>query len=511
MTAIHSRGKVYFVGAGPGDPGLITLRGVQCLQRADLVLHDYLVNPAVLEHAAAHAEVVNLGHHHTPLEQRQEEINARTIAAARTGKCVVRLKGGDPDVFGRCAEEVEAVRAAGVPLEIVPGVTAALAAAGYAEIPVTHARLASAVALIAGHQRKGKGESEMDYARLADFPGTLIFYMGLASAAQWSEALMARGKSPRTPVAIVRRCSWPDQQTIRCTLGTVAAEVARRQLRPPAAIVVGEVVACAPEVSWFAARPLFGTRVLVTRPRDEARDLCERLSSLGAEVLAQPAIAIADPPNWAPLDAALTRLGETDWLVFSSANGVRYFLGRLFQTGGDLRRLGGVRLAAIGPGTAEELARHHLRADLVPPEYRAESLAESLSAEAAGRRFLLVRASRGREVLADTLSAAGASVEQVVAYSSSDVDRPEPQVASALAAGQIDFIAVTSSSIARSLVRLFGEHLRRSKLVSISPITSGVLRDLGYPPTVEAAEYTMQGLVTALLEYCCQGECRRPT
>ena len=295
---------------------------------------------------------------------------------------MVRLKAGDPCIFGRAAEEIEAVRAAGIRLEIVPGITAGLAVGDYAEIPITHAERASAVALVTGHQRAEKDEPPLDYAALAGFPGTLVFYMGVTSAAAWSRRLIAGGLSHETPVAIVQRCSWPQQRTLRTTLGTVADTIAREKLRPPAVIVVGEVAALAPEQPWFNERPLCGVRVLVTRPIEQADDLRARLAEQGAEVLVQPAVRISDPPDWAPVDAALARLSQYDWLVFSSANGVRYLFKRLLASGDDLRRLGAVKLAAIGPGTAAELAKYHLRADLVPAEYRAEGLAEALAGRA---------------------------------------------------------------------------------------------------------------------------------
>jgi len=501
-------GKVYFVGAGPGDPGLITVRGLRCLASADLVLYDYLVNPAVLTHARPGAEAICLGHHGKMRTMPQEEVNRRMIEAARDGKIVIRLKGGDPDVFARSAEETEAIRAAGVPFETVPGVTAALAAAGYVGIPITHSQHSSAVALVTGQERHSKGREHLDYEALAGFPGTLIFYMGVTSAAVWSQALLSRGKPPDTPVIIVRHCTWSNQQIIRCTLGTVAAEIAARRLRPPAVIVVGEVAGMAPEVSWFTGRPLFGTRVMVTRPQEQAGSLIDRFAELGVEAVLQPVIRISGPPDWGPVDAALGELDRFDWLVFSSSNGVRFLLDRLIHVGGDLRRLGGVKLAAIGPGTAEELERYRLRADLVPPEYRAESLATALSGDAAGRRFLLARASRGRQVLAEQLREAGAEVREVVVYTNSDVERPEPDVTEQLAAGEIDWVMVTSSTIARSLVRLFGEALCRSKLASISPITSGVLRELGFKPAVEAVDYTIEGVVAAIASHGSQGECR---
>lgn len=500
FQASHS-GKVYLVGAGPGDPRLITLRGVECLTQADLVLYDCLVNPALLEYAGPSVEAVCLGQHGpegTGRRLSQDQINARMVDAARQGMTVVRLKGGDPDVFGHGAEETEALTAAGIPFETVSGVTAALGAAGYAGIPITHGRHCSAVALVTGHQRHDKSAPPLDYGALAEFPGTLIFYMGLDTAQAWSQSLIGRGKSPETPVAIVRRCTWSDQQTIRCTLGTVAEVIAEQDLRPPAVIFVGEVVSLASEVPWFAARPLFGTRVLLTRPRDQA-DSLRRLTGLGADVMLQPAIRITDPPDWAPVDTALARLDRYDWLVFSSVNGVRYLLDRLCRGQGDLRRLGQVKLAAIGPATAEELRRYRLRADLIPGEYRAEILAEQLAAEAPGQRFLLARASRGREVLAERLSAAGGTVDQIVVYSSTDVKAADPRVAAALSAGRIDWVTVTSSAIARSLVALFGDALRQSKLASVSPVTSEALRQLGYEPAAEATQYTMEGLIQAII------------
>ncbi|HUY91243.1 MAG TPA: uroporphyrinogen-III C-methyltransferase [Pirellulales bacterium] len=496
-----SGARVYLVGAGPGDPGLMTLRGVDCLRRADLVLYDYLVNPAILKHLKPGAEAVCLGRHGKHRLMSQEEVNERMIAAARLGKTVVRLKAGDPAVFARAAEESECLAAAGIAFEVVPGITAALAAGSYAGVPLTHRDVASAVALVTGHEQDGKSESSLDYAALAAFPGTLVFYMGVTSAAVWTQSLIAAGKPAETPVAIVRRCSWPDQTVVRCRLGEAAAAVAEQKIRPPVLFIVGEVAALEPTASWFSQRPLFGRRVLVTRPAEQAESLVERLQDLGAETLVQPAIEISEPADWAPVDRALEHLDQYDWLVFSSANGVRYLLERICQRHGDLRRLGRIRLAAIGPGTNEALAGYRLKADRTPEEFRAEALADALAPQAAGSRFLLVRASRGREVLAERLHAAGGIVEQIVTYRSTDVTLADPEIASALAAGQIDWITVTSSAIARSLAGLFGEQLRKAKLASMSPITSSTLTELGFPPAAEATEYTMLGVAEAMLAH----------
>lgn len=493
-------GKVYLVGAGPGDPALITLRGVECLRRADLVLYDYLVDPQVLCHARENAELVSLGHHSQQRTVTQDEIHRRMAEAAHDGRIVVRLKGGDPNVFGKSAEETEALRVAHVPYEIVPGVTAALAAAGYAEIPLTHGEHSSCLAFVTGQERHSKKGLPLDYQALANFPGTLVFYMGIRSAARWSSALIQAGKSPKTPVAIVRRCTLPDQDIVRCTLETVAEVIREKRVRPPAATIVGTVAGLGPDVSWFAARPLFGMTVLVTRPRHQADSLSERLAELGARVLVQPTIEISPCRDFGPVDDALDRLSEFDWLVFSSANGVQHLLQRLFFLGRDLRALGGVKLAAIGPGTAEVLASWHLNADVVPDEFRAESLAEKLVPLVANRHVLLARASRGREVLAERLQQAGAHVSQVVVYESTDVQSLDPQVQTAFSEGQVDWVTMTSSAIANAAAKLLTLNLAQTKIASISPITSGTLRSLGYEPTAEATEYTMKGVVDAILE-----------
>jgi uroporphyrinogen III methyltransferase/synthase len=499
-------GMVYLVGAGPGDPGLITMRGVECLGRADVVLYDYLANPRLLEHARPAAEQVFLGRHGagSPGSKlwTQHDINQRMIDDARAGKCVVRLKSGDPAVFARSAEEIEALTAAGVLFEVVPGITAALAVSSYAGVPLTHRDAASAVALVTGQQKQsGQGQEihPLDYQALAAFPGTLVFYMGVTTARQWTTALIAAGKSPATPAAIVRRVSWPDQTSVRCTLAAVPEVMFSQQIRPPVLVIVGDAVQAAATRSWFTARPLFGRSVLVTRPTHQAASLVDPLEELGAEVLVQPAIEIGDPADWGAVDDALARLRQFDWLVFSSANGVRWLLQRLLASGRDVRALGHLKLAAIGPGTADELSRYHLKADLQPDEFRAESLAAALAAQQPQGRFLLARASRGREVLADDLRAAGADVEQIVVYQSRDAAAPDETILARLAAGQIHWITVTSSAIARSLAKMFGDDLRRAKLASISPITTSTLAELGHTAAAEASEYTMQGVIAAIL------------
>ncbi len=499
MTQSTRSGKVYLVGAGPGDPGLITLRGMECLHQAEVVIYDSLVNPALLANLADHVELIPVGGHSSNRQLSWPEITQLLVDKAKQGASVVRLKGGDPSVFGCCAEEIDALRSAGIPFEIVPGVTAALGAAAYVEIPVTRAGSASALAIVTGHQRSDPPEAPLDYARLAQFPGTVVFYMGVTTARQWSQAMLAGGRPADTPVAVVRRCTWSGQETLFCTLATVAQRIEELRIRPPAVIIVGEVVAHAPPVSWFTQKPLLGTGVMITRPQHQCEPLLRKLCRLGADVWVQPAIRIDPPEDWTPVDQQLGELNRFDWIVFTSVNGVQYFLGRLLEKLGDLRRLGSAKLAAIGPGTAAKLSEFHLKADLVPATYRAEALAEELAGRASGRRILIARASRGRPVLVDRLQQAGCHVVQIGVYRSTDVTEPKAEVARALDGGRITWITVTSPAIAQSLIHLFGPKLRKAKLASISPITSQALRTGGYEPVVEAQTYTLDGVVEAIL------------
>ena len=493
-------GIVYFVGAGPGHPGLITLRGVECLQRADVVLYDYLANAQILCHASKSAELICLGRHRRSDVWSQESINAELVRRAKLGQTVVRLKGGDPMIFGRAAEEITALNEADIRFEIVPGVTTASAAGAYAGVTITDRRYASAVALVTGHEQLGKPDSALDYQSLANFPGTLVVYMGVRTAPQWSQALLDAGKPPETPVLMVRRCSWPNQQRIACTLGEVAQQLTPYQsFPPPVVVVIGEAARANPDFDWFRHLPLLGLGVVVTRPIHQAESMVSRLSELGANAILQPAIEIRDPTDWQPVDDAIRRLKEFDYLVFSSANGVHYFLNRLRDQGLDARSLGGTQLAVIGPRTAAALGEYSLNADLKPESYRAEALVEALvKANVRDKHVLLLRASRGREVLAEELTAAGASVEQVVVYESRDVIDCAPSVEEQWP--DTDWVTVTSSAIARSVVALWGERLAEVKLASISPITSQTLRDLGHEVAAEAEVYTTDGLIDAILK-----------
>jgi uroporphyrinogen III methyltransferase/synthase len=496
---------VVLVGAGPGNPGYLTLRAVECLARADLVLYDKLVPPQMLEHAPPEAEricVTDLAERHV---ERYEPIHQTLLDAARRGQRVVRLKGGDPFLFGRGGEEAEVLRAAGIPYEIVPGVTAALGAAACAGIPLTHRAHASAVAFVTGHENPAKPESALDWQALARFPGTLTIYMGMSRLAEIARTLIAHGKPAATPAAVVQRATTGAQQTVEAPLSGIAAAVQAAGLSSPAVTLIGPVVSLRSRLAWFEQRPLFGQRVLVTRPRHQAVDMVRRLEELGAVVYVLPVVAIREPADWAPVDRAIARLSSYQWLVFTSVNGVQAFLGRLRRLGNDLRALGGLKLAAIGPSTGEALERYFLKADLVPTVFTSEHLAAALKPVASGQRVLLARADRGRELLHEQLARV-AEVDQIAVYSQTDTVAPDPEVLNALSRGEINLVTVTSSNIARALVAALDAPARARfesgevKVISISEVTSEAIQALGLPVAHQAREATTAGIVQALVE-----------
>ncbi|MEX2287542.1 MAG: uroporphyrinogen-III C-methyltransferase [Planctomycetaceae bacterium] len=499
------RGRVYLVGAGPGDPGLISLRGLECLKRADLVLYDGLVNPLLLGHTSARAERTcrTRGPNGSVLDQG--EINRRLIDAAKSGKTVVRLKGGDPFIFGRGSEEAAALAAAGIEFEVVPGITAAIAAGEYVGISLTHRAQASAVAFITGHEDPAKGQASIDYRNLAAFQGTLVFYMGLHRLPAIVDALLQAGKSPQTPACVISQATTPFQRTVTAPLCELPAKASEQNLHAPSLIIVGECVLQREAIAWFEKKPLFGRSIGITRPAAQAGATISRALELGAQPVLMPTIEILPPEDWSKVDATLARLDRYDWLVFSSANGVRSMLTRLWETGRDARRLGGVRIACIGPSTAEALADYHIQADLVPDSYRAEALAASLLPHVAEKRVLWARASRGRDVLPRELRAAGATVDELTVYRNVDVESLSPETLRQLEAGEIDWIGLSSPSIAQGLKRLLTpaalEKIGKSvRLASISPVTSTAAREAGLPVAAEADVYTWDGIFAAILK-----------
>jgi uroporphyrinogen III methyltransferase/synthase len=496
---------VYLVGAGPGDPGLLTLRGVECLQKADVVLYDGLVSPLLLCHTQAKCERTSRAAGPEGKRLEQAEINARLVAAAKAGKTVVRLKGGDPFLFGRGSEEAAALAAEGIPFEVIPGVTAAIAAAAYAGLSLTHREAASSVAFVTGHEDPSKADQTLDYAALARFPGTLVFYMGLHRLDAIAAALIESGKSGESPACVISRATTAHQKTVEGTLAELPAKVRSHQLHAPSLIVIGECVRQRDQISWFEKKPLLGRRVGVTRPEHQSEGAIRELVHLGAEPVIMPLLEIAPPRDWSPVDQALDSLDAFDWLVFTSANGVDGFLGRLWERGRDLRSLTGLRVAAIGPATADRLASYHLRADVVPDEYRAEGLVEALREEVRAQRVLWAGADRGRDVLQKGLESAGATVEKIVVYQSRDIEALSPDVVAHLSRGEVDWIPLSSPSMVRRLAQLLPEaakpHIGATiRLAAISPVTAEAARELALPIAVEATDYTWKGLLAAIVK-----------
>jgi uroporphyrinogen III methyltransferase/synthase len=502
-------GIVYLIGAGPGDPGLITVRGRDRLAQADVVVYDRLIGSELLEAVRPGAELIYAGKrpdHHT---LTQDEINAVLVEKAQAGLKVARLKGGDPFVFGRGGEEAQALAAVGLPFEVVPGITSAIAAPAYAGIPVTHRDVAASFVVITGHRRIDFEEAEdgdvlgLNWAALAAVD-TLVFLMGVGTLPVIAEQLLKAGRAPETPVASIHWGTTPAQQVVTGTLVDIAQRADAAGLRPPAVTVVGEVAALRNEMRWFDALPLFGRRVVVTRARAQASRLSAQLRASGADPVEFPTIAINPPEDWAPLDAAIERLAAYDWVIFTSVNGVRFFWQRLERAGKDARAFANARLGAIGPATAGALQEHGLEADLVPPKYVAEAILEEIG-PVDGQRVLLPRADIARAALAEGLEEAGAQVDEIAAYRTGlgGADKAD-ELRRRLAEGEIDVVTFTSSSTARNFVQALEPlpDLPESLTIAcIGPITAGTARDLGLPVTIVAEEYTIDGLVDSLIRH----------
>ena len=507
-------GKVYLVGAGPGDPKLLTLRGKECLEQADVILYDYLANPALLEHARLDAERIYVGRRGRGEYGNQEEINRVMIERARAGKMVVRLKGGDPFVFGRGGEEAEVVAEAGVPFEVVPGVSAAIAAPAYAGIPVTHRTLASSVALVTGHEDPTKPSPTVEWDRLASTDGTVVFLMGMKNLPAIVAHLTASGRPVSTPVALIRWGTRAEQKTVVGTLADIVKKAETAALEPPTVIVVGEVVKLRAKLNWFESRPLFGTTVLVTRPREQAGEFAELLTEYGARVIAFPTIAIVPPSDWDALDRAITDLPRYDWIIFTSVNGVRFFFERLRALGRDTRALGRARLCAIGPRTAEALAAAGLTADRVPPEYQAEGIVEVLEKEnLKAARVLIPRAEVARDLLPDELRGRGAEVTVAVAYRTARPDTDVMLLKEKLRKGEVGVVAFTSSSTVRNYVELFADPgearaLTQNAVVAcIGPITADTAEAYGLKVGIRAKANTIPALAEAIVGHFAHSSC----
>ncbi len=526
-------GVVYLVGAGPGDPGLMTARSLELIASADAIFHDRLIPPGALAGAGADADLIYVGKAPGKPSVPQEEIGERLIEAAQAGKSVVRLKGGDPFVFGRGGEEGEALREAGVEFEVVPGVTAGVAASAYAGIPVTHRDDASAVAFVTGHEDPEKAETALDWEALARFPGTLVFYMGVKRLGDNAAALIAAGRDASEPAAAVERGTMEGQRTVVATLGSLAAAVEREGIGAPALIVVGEVVERRETLAWLERRPLHGRRIVVTRARAQASGLAATLRNLGAEVVELPAIRVEPRIESDEVRDAVERIGEYALICVTSPNGAHLLFEALSVAGLDARALGGgsekkhvgagdagaprvagvqrgtdapeeatgragAVVAAIGPGTARALAEHGIAADVVPEKFVAEALVEALAGvDVDGKRVLVARAAEARDVLPDALRERGAEVDVVALY---ETVRDEPDDAAVEAAQGADYVTFTSSSTVRNLVEALGNRFPSgARIVSIGPITSEAARNAGLEVHVEAEHHDIDGLLAALL------------
>jgi uroporphyrinogen III methyltransferase/synthase len=513
MNSTPKKGKVYLVGAGPGDPNLITLRGKFLLERAEVVVYDYLANKKLLQHVPPAAELVYVGKKGGGLHAAsQEEINQLLVDYGLAGKRVVRLKGGDPFIFGRGGEEIEELVKAGIDFEVVPGVTSATAAATYAGIPITHRNCTASVAFITGHEAAGKEQSDVAWDKLATGAGTLVIYMGIKNLPNISKKLIDNGRSPDTPVAVVRWASTPQQRSVVGTLATISEVVQAAKIAPPALIIVGEVVKLRESIDWFERRPLFGKRIIVTRTREQASELVSKLEEYGAECLEYPTIHIEPTEDFSALDQALAELRRFDWILFTSLNAVTYFFKRLHEKGLDSRALAGCKIGVVGTATADELARHGIRADLIPAKFTGEGLAQALIAAdgIAGKRILLPRALKAAEILPDLLEQARASVTIAPVYQNVPPQGRKDELRAELSSGSIDLITFTSSSTVTNFLAMLdvqdADELRtllgRTEIAAIGPVTAETVREHGLTVTVQPERHTIAALAEAVVAHC---------
>ena len=498
-------GKVYLVGAGPGDPGLITVKGLECLRKADVVIYDRLVDDSLLEKASADAEKIYVGKGRGCHAMEQKEINLLLISQAREGQTVVRLKGGDPFVLGRGGEEAEVLAANGILFEVVPGVSSAYAVPAYAGIPVTHRRLASSFTVITGHEDPEKVESSIAWDRISTGSDTLVFLMGMGNLTQIVNKLLQNGRLPSTPVAVISQGTSPGQRTLVGTLKDIDSRVQKAGFEPPAVIVVGDVVKLREHLRWFDNLPLFGKRVLVTRAEHQTRELSQLLLERGAMPVEMPVIRISSPRTWKELDKAILNLESYDWIIFTSVNAVEMFWKRLQERKLDARQFAGTKIGAIGPATARVLEERGLRPDYVPKTYTSQGFLAGLKKQdVAGRRVLLPRADIAGNELSEGLIKLGAKVQQVTAYRTATVTDSNSQAKQMLLSGEIDVITFTSASTVNGLLAILGqkwEVIKQARLACIGPNTAAALADRALKADIVAREHTIHGLVAAVELY----------
>ncbi len=499
-------GIVYLVGAGPGDPGLLTVKGKECIEKADVLVYDYLASPTLLKLAKEDTEIIYVGKKGGDHTLSQDGINDLLVEKAKTNAVVTRLKGGDPFIFGRGGEEAEVLIDAGIAFEIVPGVTSAIAAPAYAGIPLTHRKFTSTVSLVTGHERPDKEASNIDWEAISK-SGTIVFLMGVKNLPNIVERLQKYGKDSKTPVALVRWGTTTNQETVTGTLATIVDNVNKAGLKSPSIIIVGEVVSLRDKMQWFENKPLFGKRIIITRARKQASDLVKMLSDLGADCIESPSIKVIEPSDYTPMDNAIENLTKYDWIVFTSVNGVEYFFDRLFSKGYDVRKLHTMKTACIGPATAEKLRGFGLKSDIIPKNYRAESVVDAFQNEAVkDKNILIPRAEQARPVLPVELKKMGAIVDEVVAYRTIEVTENAEVLIDQLRSGSVDAVTFTSSSTVKNFVAVLPEAeitdiMKNVKVACIGPITADTAKELGIKTDICADTYTIPGLTEAILNF----------
>jgi uroporphyrinogen III methyltransferase/synthase len=500
-------GKVYLIGAGPGDPGLLTIKAKECIETADVVVYDYLAPALLLNYAKSNAQIIYVGKKGGDHTLSQDKINLLLVEKAKQGFDVARLKGGDPFVFGRGGEEAQMLLSHGVAYEVVPGVTSAIAAPAYAGIPITHRDHTSFVSFITGHENPNKKDTSMQWDIYARSNATLVFLMGVKNLKNIVKNLIKYGKPSETPAALVRWGTTASQETVTGNLETIVDRVEKARLKSPAIIIIGHVVSLRNELAWFDKRPLFGKRIVITRARAQASDLVSKLSKLGAHCIEIPTIQIIPPENTAPLQRAINNINDYDWLVFTSVNGVKFFFDILFDMGHDVRVLGHLKFACIGPVTKQRLRDYGILSDILPKTYRAEGVIDAFSTvKIKNKKVLLPRAKLARTILPEELTKMGAQVDEVAAYETRlNTDRKKDLI-SCLENNEIDAITFTSSSTVSNFISQLESKdakklLKNIAIASIGPITSDTARSFEIEPDIEAKEFTIQGLVNSLLAY----------
>ncbi|KJS22541.1 MAG: HemD protein [Clostridiaceae bacterium BRH_c20a] len=500
-------GKVFLIGAGPGDVKLITLKGLECIKKADVIVYDRLANPRLLAHKMPKAQLIYVGKSPDRHTLTQDEINKVIVKEALEGKIVARLKGGDPFVFGRGGEEAEVLLESGIPFEIIPGITSAISVPAYAGIPVTHRDFTSTLTIITGNEDPTKEDTNINWDKLGQDPGTLIFLMGVGNLPKIVEQLVKNGKTKNTPVALIRWGTRPEQQVVTGTLNNIVEEVTRAGLESPAIIIVGDVVKLRNKLKWFENKPFFGKRILVTRSREQASDLSEKIEDLGGEAWEYPTIVIEEPLDFAPLDRAISNATEYDWIIFTSVNGVKAFFNRMAKLKIDIRKLGNVRFCAIGPKTKEAIEEKGLLVEYVPEVFRAEAIVDGLkNTLQSGQKILLPRADLARPVLLDSLQELNLQVDEAIAYRTVNNTEDSKELLEKIINKEINVITFTSSSTVKNFIELLEgnnaeELLKGITVACIGPITAETAQEMGLKVNITAEKYTIDGLISALLNY----------